>query len=176
MTPDEIRVAWVYAQQIWPHFDIPADARLEAVKLQAWFDVIGDLDMALVRAAFARLASDPFPPPPGRVRAEAIRLASPAVPDVDEAWAEVATAVRRCGRLNRPEFSHPMIDAAVEGMGGWVALCASENPTADRAHFLRIYGVVQERHTRELTSSPAVAELASSLQRALADRRRELDP
>ncbi len=175
MTPDEIRVAWVYAQQLWPAFDIPADPRLEAVKLQAWLDVVGDLEMPLVRAALARLAADQFPPPPGRIRQEAVRLASPAVPDVDQAWAEVVDGIRRHGRAERPEFSHPLIAAAVDGMGGWLALCQSENPVADRAHFLKLYGVATIRQERDAAVSPAVAGLVEGVRAALAGRQKELE-
>jgi hypothetical protein len=59
-------------------------------------------------------------------------------PSSFEAWGEVTQLMAEVGHLKQPEFSHPLIDKVVDNLG-WVTLCMSDNPVADRARFIQAY-------------------------------------
>lgn len=164
MIDDEIAAAWIYAQSLWPSFDIPVDRRLREAKLQVWRDLFADLGVDAVRAALLDHAADEFPPPPGRLRQAALRLSGVlAMPGADEALSEVYRTIREVGRYRHPIWSHPAIAAAVDACGGWQEVCNSENPEALRAHFKQLYAVATGRSVRESAAPPAVRELVGRL-------------
>lgn len=159
MTASELAQAILLAQGHWPNF------RVSRATPVSWERLLGDLEFELVVTALDRLAleSPEWPPGAGAVRAMARgSVVGDQAPDVDEAWAEVSRAIRRVGSYGNPEFTHVAISAAVDALG-WKTLCMSENPVADRAHFLRIYDVTVRRAERERTMTPAMAALAPSL-------------
>lgn len=82
--------------------------------------------------------------------------------DPDEAWREVVTAIRRVGMYRTPSWSHPALAETVAALG-WNTLCESENPEADRAHFLRFYASAATRQ-REQT---LVDQLSPAMRDAL---------
>lgn len=72
-------------------------------------------------------------------------------PTAMEAWGAVCREVCRCGQYwrydiggQKPNFGDPVIERVVQGMG-YRALCESDNPEADRAHFLRAYEIELKR-------------------------------
>ena len=83
--------------------------------------------------------------------------------------------VRIRGYYQSPEFSTPMIQRAIDGLGGWRAFCAGDNLVADRAHFLKIYEQLLNRRQEEVARLPQVArvidELAQGKREALTDGR-----
>lgn len=64
--------------------------------------------------------------------------------DPTEAWGEVVRKIRSVGIYQTPTWSHPALAKAVQAMG-WTELCMSDNPEADRAHFLRFYEATAAR-------------------------------
>lgn len=82
------------------------------------------------------------------------------MPTPDEAWAEVTKQIARVGYVGIPKFSHPLIKDIVDGMGGWIQLCASENGMADRAHFLKMFAARVERQEKLDRLTPASRQLA----------------
>ena len=103
----------------------------------AYFLALADVnDDDLLRAVAEHIAhSDDFP-----TVAQLRRLALAGhYPVAGNAWAEVTGQMQQAGRYREPQFTHQLIGAAVDRLGGWGMLCASENLSTDRAHFLRIY-------------------------------------
>jgi hypothetical protein len=167
MTGPEVVQLFALISTYWPNFHVPNRAEAAQAFREAWLRLLGDLDNAAVVAAVDSLAAEArdFPPPPGVIRNRAVQLqAGPGVPGVDEAWAEVQAEIGRVGWTvaldpsRRPQFSHPSITAAVEAMG-WQTLCESENPMADRAHFIKLYGSATQRATRDAVMPASVREL-----------------
>ena len=69
--------------------------------------------------------------------------------EFDEAWGFVLRCMAGVGRYKPfPREPHPLVADAVERMG-WLVLCDSDNPEADRAHFFRIYAAILQR-TRDV--------------------------
>lgn len=120
----------------------------------AYFMALADLpDEALIQAVSEHIAhNDEFPTIAGLRR---LALAGNH-PTFGDAWGEVARQMQEVGRYRTPAFSHPLITQAVNQVGGWQALCESDNLVADRAHFLRIYEELVRRETAGKVSFPAL--------------------
>ena len=118
----------------------------------AYFMALADIpDESLIQAVSEHIAhSDEFPTIAG-LRRLALAGNHPAPGD---AWGEAARQMQEVGRYRTPAFSHPLITQAVDQIGGWQALCESDNLVADRAHFLRIYEELVRRETAGKVSFP----------------------
>jgi len=99
------------------------------------------------------------------------------VPLANDAWAEVVGRVRKGGFWYADEnglyhrraptagdWSHPLIDRAIEGIGGWRSLT---DPDAldgvNRARFLEAYRTYQERQRQDQALLPMVREAVGQL-------------
>ena len=67
-----------------------------------------------------------------------------------EAWAEVRSQIDSVGHSGRPKWSCEAVRRAAMSIGWW-NLCLTENPAADRAHFMRIYEDFREREMRHMS-------------------------
>lgn len=111
---------------------------IDAMSL-AWYRLLCDLTPGQLNAALARhLAVSPWLPTVAELRA----IASAAVVGRrragEDAWGDVRQQIGATGRYRTPRFGDPLTARCVERLG-WVALCDSENATADRARFARLY-------------------------------------
>lgn len=90
---------------------------------------------------------------------------SAGVPSSWDAWAEVNQMMRSYGYMRRSdfEFSSPLIDKAVDAVGGWRVLCHSENSVADRARFVEAYETYLKRQRDEVQTLPQVSRMIESL-------------
>lgn len=111
-----------------------------------------DLDMSIAGTVFKRiLAECKFFPSIAEIRALA-REETSNLPTVDEAYDEALKAVRRWGHTRQPEWSHPVIAQAMDGIG-WREFCLSENIMATRVHFKQAYERCAERYMRDEQSA-----------------------
>lgn len=145
--------------RLYPNFNLTPET------IEAYALVLSDIPPDLLRVAAINLASrNTFFPAASELRTAAFELIEQvsAVPSAGEAWGQVCAVWR--GR-NRDELD-PLIHRAVEAMGGWKQLGLSENPMADRAHFLKVYDVLLERQRADVRMLPevrgAVAQLAAN--------------
>lgn len=152
-----------------------------AEMVQAYTAILGDLDAdRLAQTAYHLASINTFFPSAAELRAAYFSMEERAtgVPTADEAWNEVKRLFHRgYSRYRAPPsevFSHPLVQKAMEGIGGWLALCNSENDAADRARFLQAYDIHMRREREMSRMLPAVREtieqLAGHYRRALADR------
>jgi len=147
---------------------------------QAYTAILGDLDAdRLAQAAYHLASTNTGFPTASELRRAYFNLEERAagVPTADEAWAEVRGLFRRgYSQYRAPTsetFSHPRVEKALRGIGGWRMLCSSENDAADRARFVQAY----ETHTKRdqemsrmlPTVRQAVEQLAGRHRRALMD-------
>ncbi|MFZ6029389.1 MAG: hypothetical protein ACOYYS_16885 [Chloroflexota bacterium] len=86
------------------------------------------------------------------------------IPSDYEAWAEVQAEIRRVGNAGQPQFSHALVAQAV-GLFGWRYLCLSENPVADRSHFIQAYQALRENVRRETRRAQRVTAFIAALKR-----------
>lgn len=77
--------------------------------------------------------------------------------DEDEAWGYVERMRREVGHDRPfPQNGYPEVAEVVSRMS-WVTLCLSNNPQADRAHFLQLFKLEKERRRQARLSAPGLA-------------------
>lgn len=135
-------------------------------RVELWASLVLDLDYERGKAAVLRwILAEKWPPTIAEIRELAIsgerNLA-------DAGWQEVCSEIRRVGSWGAPAWSDPLVAEAVEMVGGWIALCMSENPGMDRARFIAAYERLAIRSAREATVPDEVKELlAGNIAKAL---------
>lgn len=132
--------------------------------------VLGDLEPELLlKAAMGLVGSNTFYPSAGELRRSYFDLVDSAanVPDAYQAWAEVKALFRRgYSRMHPPtaeSVTHPRVLAALDGIGGWRALCTSQNDVADRARYIQAYQTYTKREQYTERMLPGTMEVARRL-------------
>ena len=127
-----------------------------------YIDLLKDIPAKLLHAAaLDHIARSTYFPTVAELRQAAIALLPPEanrIPDAHSAWVEVLSAFDEVGDWGQPVFSEPLIGEAVQALG-WQALCRSENPISDRAHFVQVYQALLERRLANLRRPAAVQEM-----------------
>jgi len=155
-----------------------------AAMIEAYHIVLHDLPAdVLERAVEHCISSHTFCPAAAELRAAAFGLSEWArrIPTAQDAWAELTRAQGKgfwqeqeqggyVPRLPTAEdWSHPLVQQALEGIGGWAAFRMSDNVAADRARFIQAYEVYLRRAQEEERMLPEVRQAVGQL----ADRLRE---
>jgi hypothetical protein len=137
-----------------------------------WCELLRDVDGGLLRAAALQHAStSKWFPTVAELREAAADIVSPDHRmTAMEAWGEVARQIREIGSYGKPEFSNPLIRRLVTDMG-WLNLCVSGMPGADRARFIEGYNALMLREKRETMELPQVTDARQQF-RALAEKKR----
>jgi len=134
----------------------------ETGKLYARF--LQDLDYIKAQAAIIKIiANNKWFPTVAEIREAAMQVDHPNFPLPADAWEEVTRQIRNVGYVGVPVFSHPLIKKAVDGMGGWISLCQSEDGMVDRAHFLKVFESYRNRHIEEEKTAPIMRQLIGGM-------------
>jgi hypothetical protein len=170
MRPAELTQIIVNMGSLWPMMKFPDDVDAARMIRDQWFELLGDFDRDVVRAAVQWFANEgrEFPPSPGQVAQRARWILDPLShpPDVDVALDQIHREISRVGRAGIPEFTHPSIAATVAAIG-WSNICNSTNPDTLRAHILRVYSTSVARHERMEAISPSVRGVIENVASAL---------
>ena len=144
---------------IYPSFQLNSSAIEVYVQLLA--DIPGPV---LERAAMEHISQSTFFPSIAELRAAAFNILEAAnpIPTDYEAWAEVQAEIRRVGHCGQPKFMNPLAAQVVRQLG-WRYLCLSENPVADRAHFVQAYQALVERQRNSTHRLQVVADFIATL-------------
>jgi hypothetical protein len=146
--------------------------------VHAYHIALSDIDADLLGCVVEHIISTAtFFPSAGEIRRAAFHLAEIGlgIPSAQDAWAEVSAMTRKGFYKQaaggwyevRPptpdDWSHPLVQKAVDAVGGWVALRTSENTVADRARFIQAYDVYVERYRETERMLPGVREVVGEL-------------
>jgi hypothetical protein len=131
---------------------------------RVYIDALSDLPEEILAAAIRQCVNDcEFFPTVAAIQDRVKLLASPDRLSGPEAWEVVVTALKS-GQyyFTDPVFEDPLIQTCV-GALDWYTLRASENPIADRAHFLKMYESVVAREKQNRKLLPSSVELRRQL-------------
>ena len=136
----------------------------------AWSLMLADLDPVVAKAAVIKVCreSDYFPSVARIVAAaEELDPRNEKLPTAAEAWEEVERLIIQFGPYRAPQYSCDLVRRTVRAIG-WLQLCCSENPAADRAHFLRLYESMRSkrkeaREIEQVMKIAGVGDLIRSL-------------
>jgi hypothetical protein len=142
--------------------------------IEVYRQTLADIPPEILKAAvLVHVARSQWFPAVAELRDAAAGLVERAmnIPSAFEAWDEVARLIRQVGSWGTPAFSNPLIGKAVAGVGGWLAICMSENQIADRARFFQVYEAYARREEDDHRMLPEVANVISKLALRLDGRR-----
>ena len=131
--------------------DHPPVVKDPAPIVAAWSLMLADLDPVVAKAAVIKVCreSDYFPSVARIVAAaEELDPRNEKLPTAAEAWEEVEKLIIQFGPYRAPQYSCDTVRRAVRAIG-WLQLCCSENPAADRAHFLKLYESMRSKHKEQ---------------------------
>lgn len=141
--------------------------KISPTTIEVYKRTLADIPPSVLEMATLHLISSmKFFPTVSEIRDAAfdIIVSGSKIPSAYEAWQEVESEISRCGEYfrydiipNRPVYSHPIIERAVEIMG-YKALLYSDNVVADRAHFFRVYESLYNRAVADIKMLPAVKD------------------
>ena len=145
--------------ELYPAFQLSSSAVEVYVQLLA--DIPGPV---LEQAALEHIGRSTFFPAIAELRSAAFDILESANPTPTdyEAWAEVQAEIRRVGHCGQPSFKNPLVKQVVDQLG-WRYLCLSENPVADRAHFVQAYQALAERQRQDTRRPQLVTQFIISL-------------
>jgi len=137
---------------------------------EVYVTMLKDLPLDILEAAIQQaMAESEFLPTIARIREKAIVLTGTEHVSSLEAWGIVKKAMERWGYYRSPQFDDPLIARAVECIG-WQTLCSSENESADRAHFSKVYESLVHRETSEARMLPEVRQIQQKVRALIAER------
>jgi len=128
----------------------------------AYANMLSDIPISVLMVALDQCGAElKFFPSVAEIREKARVLTAPAdALSAGEAWGVVVDRMKRYGIYKAmPPLSQPLIDQSISAMGGWYSLCTSDNPVADRAHFMKIYDQLVARREADERLLPAAREL-----------------
>lgn len=140
------------------------NTKLSTENVNAYVDALKDQTLDNLKTAFEECAATAeFFPSLAKIHKALFALTSPLanVPTGADAWAEVLHCVERYGVHNqRPKFSDPLIERAVDAFG-WRVLCCStyDDHVAQRAQFIRIYDSLLAREVEDTRLEPLRRQL-----------------
>ncbi len=149
MTPEEISRLIAVIMHTWPNHRIDDPE----VAIHAWSMVLAEVPYPVASEALAQYMREghEFAPNAGLLYQIVLDMTD-ALPNAGDAWTLVQI------RIGQTYPGHPAPDwdapwpvrQATKAMGGVHVLRMSENPMADRAHFIRLYGEYRKRAAREV--------------------------
>lgn len=109
--------------------------------LTAWYDQLNDIPYDIAQLGVKKLlASEEFYPNIAKIRKACASITAPRATDSAEGWGLVMRSISRYGYMRADEAVASLpkdVGQAVLNMGGFQAICESENIEAIRAHFMR---------------------------------------
>jgi hypothetical protein len=146
--------------------DVYSSYHLSSSAVEVYVRLLADIPGEVMeRAALEHIGHSKYFPAIAELRTAAFDIleAITPLPSDYEAWGEVQAEIRRVGHVQPPEFSHELIAQAVDLLG-WRYLCLSENPVADRAHFVQAYQALREGRRRDTRRLKMVSDFIAALQ------------
>jgi hypothetical protein len=143
--------------------------------MELWFRQIGDIPYKVAETALNKwVALNKWSPAISDIREMSAEIMNGQIPDWGEAWKEVSRAITSFGSY-RPqealESMSPLTREAVERMG-FVNICKSENPSAERANFRLIYESLSNRHKQDCMLSPNLKDMISSVSQKMLEEKK----
>lgn len=134
--------------------------------LDLWIQLLADLDGDTLRVATLKHVSESkWFPSIAELREQAASILCPNSKTAIEAWGDVVRAFHNFGQYQTPKFDDEITAEVVRDLG-WVELCNSEMPEADRARFIQGYEAMTKRRKTESVALPQVQQYIAQIAEA----------
>ena len=148
--------------------DVYPSYKLSSSAIEVYVRLLADIPgTVLEQSALDHISRSTFFPSIAELRTAAFSVidAADPIPTEYEAWSQVQAEIHRAGHCNHPQLDNPIATQVVEQLG-WRTLCLSENPVADRSHFVQAYQALAERERNSAHRLPMVTEFIAALKAA----------
>jgi hypothetical protein len=145
--------------------DVFPSYKLSSSAIEIYVQLLADIPgLVLEKSALDHISHSSFFPSIAELRSAAFSIieAADPVPTGYEAWSDVQAEIQRIGHRKQPQFDNPIAAQVVKQLG-WRYLCLSENPVADRAHFVQAYQAIAERQRNSAHRMQIVDEFIDAL-------------
>jgi len=145
MTKKELAQVLAVLSAAYPRWEITEELPV------VYYDLLGDLDIAVLRQAAREWAMvEKWPPTIADLRQKAASICGYLAPTSGQAWAEIMAAIQN-GSYN--SWSHPSISKAVRQFG-LQEIRFSDNLSVTRAQFLKVYAEIEKQTNQQVILSP----------------------
>jgi len=155
MTQTEFDMIRAAIKAAWPGYMVMNDK----YSIRFWYSMLGHLNFNVAENAVQQLAAtSKYPPQISDILQKAAEMDGDVLEDPGVAWQLVMKAVRNYGSYRPKEAKEslpPVVRQAVEQIG-YMEICTSDNITADRAHFFRVYETLRSRAMDAKKMPPSV--------------------
>lgn len=120
--------------------------------MELWFRQLEDIPYDLAELMLTSwVATNKWSPSIADIREKCLELRGGAIPDYGESWSQVQKAIGCYGMYREAEALESMDDLTrqVVKQMGFVNICTSDNPAAERANFRMIYEQLAGRKKNE---------------------------
>ena len=135
--------------------------------LALWYKQLQDIPYQVAEAALNKwVATNKWSPSISDIREEALNITQGEAKEWGEAWQDVIYAVRHYGSYQVQEALDSFDEQtkkAVERLGGFLKLCASEQMSVERANFRQIYEQEIQRERARAQLPPKLKALISNM-------------
>lgn len=146
MTEDERQARRVAVAAI-AKLSIAYDKEMSDEQIDIYINAIHDVSDSLEDAVNSIISTERFFPSVATIRSVALRDANRL--GAEDAWGVVIALIQSRGRLAKTKGLSPEIRAALDAVGGYQALCATEKIDAARYSFTKAYNAHIERADRQ---------------------------
>ena len=159
----------IFAKALKTYF--PKDNLLPSSEaMELWFNALNDVPYASATLFLQKwIRTEKWSPTIADIRSGCAELVSDPLPDWGEAWNNVKKAVSKYGFMNGDKARKFLSAAewkAVEGIGGWIHLCESEDAMSDRANFRQCYEIYAKREQQDRQIPDSLKESINALRLA----------
>ena len=155
MTQTEFDMIRAAIKAAWPGYMVMNDK----YSIRFWYSMLGHLNFNVAENAVQQLAAtSKYPPQISDILQKAAEMDGDVLEDPGVAWQLVMKAVRNYGSYRPKEAKEslpPVVRQAVEQIG-YMEICTSDNITADRGHFFRVYETLRSRAMDAKKMPPSV--------------------
>lgn len=149
----------------------PSAPEVTPARAQLYLLTLADIPAGLLKSAVVHhIATNRFFPAVAELREAAFSLCEMAEERDDgyTAWGKLQAALHQgYGYYRAPRFANPLIQRALDSMGGWQMFCLSEeNDRAWRARFIQAYETYLQREREERRLLPVVREQVQQMAEA----------
>lgn len=146
MSREEFMVIVAALKSNYPNWNLNIK---DSITLNFWYENLKHIPFDIMQIGIRKLIStEEFYPNIAKILKACASVTTAPVTDSTEAWGLVQRAIRNFGYMRSDEALEslpPDVAKAVIHMGGFQALCESENPEADRAHFYKTMECIERR-------------------------------
>ena len=149
MSREEISTVLGILKISYPRFYVNMTVKEANDTVSLWQEMFNGTDINLLKMAVKSLITHfEFPPTIANIKKEIDKLTTPTSEQmtVDEAWGQVVKAIQNYGYNRQEEALNSMSPAVAKvAKNLYREFCLSENVMADRAHFMKMYEISQNR-------------------------------